>query len=112
MEIDKITIAVGSMDAMVEFYTKTFGAVLEPAGPMRRGRMGSLQLLFCPKEVAGVTAEQNTIQLRFVVGDLNATVRRASESGGCEIGERKTLGTARLAAIRDPDGNSIELIET
>ncbi len=101
-KIDKVTIAVKNMDAMAAFYTKALGAELKKIGPTVTGRLGDVKLLLCPREIAGVTAEQNTIQLRFVVRDLAKTMTAALDAGGEKIDD---------VSVRDPDGNSIEFAE-
>ncbi len=111
LTIDKITIATKDTDKMIAFYTKTFGAEIKKGDPISGGKIGTLQIVLCPREVAGVKAEQNTIQLRFVVADIEKTVKAAFEAGGTKIDPITDSGTAKHASVRDPDGNSIELIQ-
>ena len=115
--IDKITIAVVNMDAMKTFYARAFGAELKDIDmgggvKLAGGRLGAYELLFCPREIAGVVAEQNTIQLRFVVPDVAASHKTALESGGTAISpDAQRQGDRATWDVRDPDGNSIELIQ-
>ena len=68
--------------------------------PLYVGTCGELQLQLCPRELAGIDAEQNRHQLTIAVADVAATIELAKQHGGQAIDE---------SAVRDPDGNSIEL---
>ncbi len=111
VSIDKITIATKDTDRMIDFYTKTFGAELKKRDPISGGTIGNMQIVLCPRDVAGVKAEQNTIQLRFVVADIEKTFKAALEAGGTKIDAITKAGKQTIASVRDPDGNSIELIQ-
>ncbi len=106
VSIDKIVIAVGKPEAMAKFYTEVFGARLKgiemQGSTLYSGSLGNLELILCPKSIAGIKAEENTIQLRFVVQDVAKTMDAAVKAGGKRIDE---------GSIRDPDGNSMELIQ-
>jgi predicted enzyme related to lactoylglutathione lyase len=115
VSIDKVTIAVTHPEEMAAFYSKTFGAELKSSDMQGMkffsGKLGNIELLLCPKEVAGIKANENTIQLRFVVKDVDAAVKSALKNGGSKIGEIQTTGNIKGGAVRDPDGNSIELVQ-
>jgi predicted enzyme related to lactoylglutathione lyase len=112
--IDKITIATGETEKMAAFYAAVFGAELREVPAYGTGiwvgKLGSLEVMLCPKVVAGITAKENTIQLRFVVPDVQAAMTKAGEHGGMALGEPFPHAGRVMGAIRDPDGNSIELI--
>ncbi len=105
VSVDKVVIAVGKPEAMAKFYTEVFGAKLQGMAmqgtTLYSGTLGNLELVLCPKEIAGIQADQNTIQLRFVVHDVAKTMEAAVKAGGQKID---------AGSIRDPDGNSMELI--
>lgn len=113
--IDKLTIAVGDPTVSAHFYGAVFGARLRPftmaGSTLWIGHLGSMELVICAREVAGIEARENTIQPRFVVADVEEAVRAAIQAGGTPIGEITAIGAIRMAAVRDPDGYSIELIE-
>lgn len=109
--IDKVTIATRDTEAMLGFYERVLGVVVRRAEPVSSGTLAELAFVFCPREIAGVDAEQNTIQLRFVVPDLEESVRRALAAGGRVIDPVAESGGRRTASVRDPDGNSVELAQ-
>jgi catechol 2,3-dioxygenase-like lactoylglutathione lyase family enzyme len=113
--IDKITIAVDSMERMVAFYSTVLGIEFSERELFERklygGRFGDIELLFCPKDLAGVEANVNTIQVRFIVSDLNAAFAQGVNHGGVTISKPEMMNGQRHAALRDPDGNSLELKE-
>lgn len=115
VRIDKVVIAVTDLDRMGTFYVEVFGAKLKDVdlggAKLKAGTLGSLEFVLCPKEVAGVQADQNTIQLRFVVEDITRAVEAATKAGGQVIDAVRSADGAKTAAVRDPDGNSVELIE-
>ena len=100
---------------MVAFYSAVLDSAFEPVEmygrTLHRGRTGDgLELLVCPADLAGVDATNNTIQLRLLP-DVDAAHRRALDHGGSSLNEPISDGRRRLAAVRDPDGNSLELGE-
>jgi predicted enzyme related to lactoylglutathione lyase len=116
MEIDRITIAITQMDAMVAFYNAVFDAGLQPLEPMNgfqfyKGRLAGIELLFCPNEIAEVVAERNRHQLRFVVDDVDGMRLKASQSGGGVLDDQTLTTTRKSGSISDPEGNTIELIQ-
>jgi predicted enzyme related to lactoylglutathione lyase len=116
MRIDRITIAVTHMDAMVRFYNAVFDAGLKPGAQMGGfqfygGTLAEIELLFCPNEIAGVVAEQNREQFRIVVDDLEKVRQQAIEAGGSALDDVRITTTSKIAGLRDPDGNTIELIQ-
>lgn len=115
VRLDRITIAVGNQERMVNFYSQlfqtSFTAIDCGSFTLHRGRVADgLELQFCPKEVAGIAATQNIHQLRFVVPDLGRHLAAAVDAGGELLGDVTSEGGRRLGSLRDPDGNSLELI--
>jgi predicted enzyme related to lactoylglutathione lyase len=63
-------------------------------------------------EIARAKAGQNRHQLRFTVKDVAATLRNALANGGTLLNDTTEQAGAKIASVRDPDGNSIEFIQT
>ena len=113
--IDRITLAVSDTEEMkafyesvltTKFYIQTFGAY-----QLYTARTGDREVLLCPKDIAGVGAEGNTVQIRFVPSDVQKAFVRGLASGGSEISPPEKGESAVYAGLRDPDGNSVEIIE-
>jgi len=114
LKIDKITIAVDNMEMMEMFYTATFklNFTKHDMGGfyLLTGNLATIQLMLCPKEIAGITASENNIQLRFAVENIKEVVKIGEQSGGTIIEDVHQQNEIKLASLRDPDGNSIELV--
>ncbi len=115
VHIDKITIAIENIKQTVEFYSKTFCIDLNEIDcgdfKMYIGKIGDIQMLFCPKSIAGITATENTTQLRFVVEDIKSILKKGIQFGGLQISNIQKENGVKTSALRDPDGNSIEIIQ-
>ena len=115
VRIDNITIAVDNIESIVDFYSNTFNLDLNEIDlgefSMYVGNINDIQVLFCPKSIAGITAVENTIQIRLVVEKIEETIDKAIRSGGGKLGDIQISDGVKTAAIIDPDGNSIELIQ-
>jgi predicted enzyme related to lactoylglutathione lyase len=116
MQIDRITLAITHMDTMVNFYNLVFDAELRPLEPMHGiqfygGQLAGINLLFCPNEIAGVVAQQNRHQFRFVVDDLDAMRSKAVQFGGDILDDMRLTETSKSGSVRDPEGNTTELIQ-
>lgn len=102
-----MTTAATNLDAMATFYQRVFGATLrkrEMGGfTLYTGEFAGIQLQLCPKALAGIEATQNRHQLTIAVDDVSATIKLAQQHGGSAVDE---------STIRDPDGNSIELVRS
>ncbi len=101
---------------MVDFYQSVFQAEFQPVeayGAMLfRGKIAGLDLMLCPQEVAGINTDQNRFQLKFQVRDLQHTIDLALTNGGSLLNAPVADGGTKAAAVRDPDGNSIEFEQT
>jgi predicted enzyme related to lactoylglutathione lyase len=110
-----MTLAATDVAGMVAFYNAVFGCelVAKPAfgTTLYEGQLAGIKLVVCPNEVAGVNAEQNRHQLRFEVAGLAGMVARVLAAGGALKGEAGETADQRWAAVVDPDGNTIELVE-
>jgi predicted enzyme related to lactoylglutathione lyase len=112
VNFDRITLAVNNMDEMVEFYNEVFDAHLKPEPPVFfTGRIGDVELLLCPNDIAGVVAQQNRHQFRFVVENLEKVLLQVEQFGGQPLGDVEKHNGEKLAGARDPDGNTIEFVQ-
>lgn len=104
---------VRNMDAMVRFYSEAFGATFRPVDTYglasQFGQVGSLTLKFVPIRDSVDFTGFPIHQPGFQVASVRAVVALAIRYGGRQEGPIEDLGTAVHAAIRDPDGNTIEL---
>lgn len=114
MVIDKITIAVEKMSAMRDFYSAVLEiefTALEMFGEtLYSAHYRNMEILLCPRSLAGVEAKTNTIQLRLIVENIPQAYHNGLRSGGTKLNEPQDFEGRRLAALRDPDNNSLELI--
>lgn len=113
VQLTQMTLATTHTNEMVKFYNALFGTELQPTEAygtvLFHGNLAGIPLVICPNEIAGVEAEQSRHQLAFRVADL-ATVLSQVESAGGSIETPMTDPLAQ-AILRDPDGNTIDVIE-
>ena len=100
-------------DAMVAFYTEAFGArfrVVDTGGIQSRfGELPGLTIKLVPIRDAADFTGFPVHQLGFEVADVSRVIEIASRHGGrVQNPPAQTAGRVH-AAIRDPDGNTIEL---
>ena len=110
VKLKRIAFAITDMPSMVNFYNHVFKTDLQPvgeAGPLQfyRGTLAGVDVLFCPNEIAKVVAESTRHQLCLQVDDLQGTIDTALVHGGTQNSKIEN----GVAAICDPEGNSIEL---
>jgi predicted enzyme related to lactoylglutathione lyase len=110
-----ITLAVNKMAPMVDFYQSVFGMNLHPIDvsgvTLFHGKLSGVDVMLCPHEIAGINAEQNRHQLKFQVSNLSHAVNLALGNGGSLLNSVTETEGKFAAAVRDPDGNSIEFEE-
>lgn len=114
MHATRLTFAVNDVPAMVLFMNEVFGCGLRPldADAPSSFHLGSFcdhELLLCPNDIAGVRAEQNRQQWRLAVHELDQTIDAVRDAGGTVVADEGT-GDSRVVGIRDPDGNTYELV--
>jgi catechol 2,3-dioxygenase-like lactoylglutathione lyase family enzyme len=101
------------MNAMLEFYTKAFGFTFEPHDTYglasQFGYRDGLTLKFVPIRDSADFVGFPVHQLGFAVPDVEAVVALAHRLGGRVEGVPQAVRDSIHAAIRDPDGNTIEL---
>lgn len=114
-KIDKITIAVGDINSMKNFYGQVLGVAFQPVemfgSALYVGKSGSIEWMLCPKEIAQVDAKVNTVQLRFIVEDVEKAYQAGLAAGGKDLNAPAIIEGRKHAALRDPDNNSLELVE-
>lgn len=115
-ELSGFTIAVHHFDAMRAFYAAIFReeweeVELAPGIRILRMSLAGMTIQLCAASVAGVTAADFRHQLRFTVADLQAAIATGLAHGGQLHSEPVETADMRFAALRDPDGNTLELEE-
>ena len=108
-----VAIQACRLDEMVAFYTEAFGGSFREvdAGGVACwfGRIGDIELKLVPFR-EGVDFEGYPIhQLGFGVEDVRAVIACAVKHGGRAEGEISQVDGVLHGAVRDPDGNTIEL---
>ncbi len=113
-QLARVTVATTRMSAMVRFYNDVFHARMKEVDiggvAMQLGHVAGIEVLLCPNDVSKVKAELNRHMLRVRVGDFDAALRRVRGSGGTVDAAPVLMSGERVVAVRDPDGNTIELI--
>ncbi len=112
MKLMRVTFAITNMEAMVTFYNRVLDAHLEPITdtPFYRGTIAGIDILFCPNEIARVEAQQNRQQFRFLVNNLGERLEQVTQHGGQILQTQMDQDGSRLVGVRDPDGNTLELL--
>lgn len=113
-ELATVAVRVHDMDAMVAFYTDAFGFRFEPVDTDGLASMfgsdGELTLKFVPLREAPDFDGFAVHQLGFEVDDVDRVVDAARAHGGESFGEVTVHFDGRIElAVRDPDGNTIEV---
>jgi catechol 2,3-dioxygenase-like lactoylglutathione lyase family enzyme len=104
---------VHDMDRMVAFYSEAFGVRFRTVqtGPFasRFAELGGMTLKFVPIREAADFTGFPVHQPGFTVPDVGAVIAVAERHGG-RVQDAPARRNGRLqAAIRDPDGNTVEL---
>jgi predicted enzyme related to lactoylglutathione lyase len=112
IQLERMTIAASDVDAMLKFYNAVFDAGFEPMfnSPLYMGLIGGVEAILCPNTIAQVDAKQSRIQLRLRVDDIDEIIEKAKANGGT-VFQDSANENARIGALRDPDGSSIEIIQ-
>lgn len=113
--LDRIIIAAKYPERLAEFYGVLLGVgmprIANYSPAMYELRIQGLILLFVSKEDVGIVSEQNLHQLRFVVEKVEPARQTAISIGGHPEGGIVEGSQGRTCCIRDPEGNSLELLE-
>ena len=113
IKLSTIALQVHHLQAMVDFYRDAFGFQFYPVNtgglPSQFGTLGELTLKLVPLRAAVDFEGYPSHQLGFAVSDVGHVIALADKYGGCQEGGILQSENAVHAAVRDPDGNTIEL---
>jgi predicted enzyme related to lactoylglutathione lyase len=101
------------MDAMMKFYSEAFQVQFRGVDTYgirsQFGELGGITLKFVPIRDSTDFEGYPFHQIGFMVPDVEAVIALALKYGGQREGEVIRDGDRIQAAVRDPDGNTIEL---
>jgi predicted enzyme related to lactoylglutathione lyase len=108
-----MSIATIHTPEMVRFYNTLFGAQLQATevhgSTLYHGTLAGIQLIMHPDEIGGVNGEESRHQLSLRVPDLSGLLEIVEIAGGSI--ETPAVESVVSAILRDPDDNTIELIQ-
>lgn len=111
--ISSLAIRVSNIEAMLSFYSEAFNIQFREVNtfgiPSQFGEFNGITLKFVPIRDAEDFTSFPIHQPGFVVPDVEAVVAIALKHGGRQEGGLIRNGAGLQAAIRDPDGNTVEL---
>ena len=111
--ISSVAMRVANMQAMLNFYSQAFGAKFEEVDTYgiksQFGEVEGVMLKFVPIRDEADFENFPVHQLGFVVPDVEAVIALALQHGGREEGKLIRNGGRTEGAVRDPDGNTVEL---
>jgi catechol 2,3-dioxygenase-like lactoylglutathione lyase family enzyme len=111
--ISSIAFRVYNMEAMLNFYTEAFRVQFREVDTYgirsQFGELDGITLKFVPIRDEADFKDFPVHQPGFVVSDVEAVVALALKYGGRQEGQTIRNGGKIQAAVRDPDGNTIEL---
>jgi len=112
-KISSIAFRVHNMDAMVAFYSEAFQMEFREVDTYgirsQFGDVGGITLKFVPIREADDFKNFPIHQPGFVVTDVESVIDLALKHGGRQEGQTVRAEGKTQAAVRDPDGNTIEL---
>lgn len=111
--ISSLAIRVANVEAMVNFYSQAFGIEFREVGTYgirsQFGEVNGITLKFVPIRDEADFKNFPIHQLGFTVADVEGVIALAIQHGGRQEGKTLHVDGKAQAAIRDPDGNTIEL---
>lgn len=111
--LSSIAIRVHNMDAMLTFYSQTFQLQFREVDTFgirsQFGEVNGITLKFVPIRESADFEGYPVHQLGFTVSDVQAVLSLALKHGGRQEGGIVQSGGKTQVAVRDPDGNTIEL---
>ena len=114
--LSSLALRVHYLQAMVDFYTEAFGIQfqqVETSGFLSQfGIVNGITIKFVPIRDSVDFENFPSHQPGFTVPDVEHVIALAHKYGGRQEGEIFRDGPRVQAAVRDPDGNSIELYST
>jgi catechol 2,3-dioxygenase-like lactoylglutathione lyase family enzyme len=112
-QLSSIAIRVSNLDAMVRFYSEAFHIQFQEVNtsgiPSQFGELNGITLKLVPIRDEADFQSFPIHQPGFVVPDVEAVIALAIQYGGRQEGSLLRNQDGVQAAIRDPDGNTIEL---
>lgn len=115
VRLTTIALRVHHMDKMVAFYTEVFDATFRAVDTFglasQFGEVAGITLKFVPIREAADFEEFPSHQLGFEVEDVQELIKLATTLDGRQEGELLNDNGNLHAAVRDPDGNTIELYQ-
>jgi catechol 2,3-dioxygenase-like lactoylglutathione lyase family enzyme len=111
--ISSLAIRVSNVEAMLQFYSEAFGVQFQEVNtygiPSHFGEMDGITLKFVPIRDEADFKNFPIHQPGFKVADVEGVVALAVHYGGQLEGHIVQRDGKMQAAVRDPDGNTIEL---
>ena len=111
--ISSVAMRIANMEAMLDFYSQAFGVKFREVNTFgilsQFGEVDGITLKFVPIRDEADFKNYPVHQLGFVVRDVEAVIALALQHGGREEGTLIRKQGRVEAAVRDPDGNTIEL---
>ncbi|MGH9936516.1 MAG: VOC family protein [Blastocatellia bacterium] len=108
-----VALRVHRMEQMTAFYSQAFGVKFREVDTFgirsQFGEVAGLTLKFVPIRAGADFTEYPIHQLGFTVPDVEAVIALALKHGGKQEGPPLREKGRLHAAIRDPDGNTLEL---
>lgn len=111
--LSSIALRVYNMDAMLAFYTEAFGVQFKEVDThgirSQFGDLDGITLKFVPIRESDDFKTFPIHQPGIIVTDVEAVIALAIKHGGRQEGQTLRAEGRTQAAVRDPDGNTIEL---
>lgn len=111
--LTSVAMRIANVEAMLSFYSQAFGVTFREVGTYgiksQFGEVQGITLKFVPIRDDADFKNFPVHQLGFVVSDVEAVVALALQHGGRVEGKVIRSQGKSQAAVRDPDGNTIEL---
>ena len=111
--ISSLAIRVSNVEAMLQFYSEAFGVQFRKVDtygiPSHFGEVDGITLKFVPIRDNADFKEFPIHQPGFTVADVEGVIALAMQYGGQLEGKIMHIDGKLQAAVRDPDGNTIEL---
>jgi catechol 2,3-dioxygenase-like lactoylglutathione lyase family enzyme len=113
--LSSLAIRVANMKDMLAFYKEAFQVQFHEVDtygiPSQFGEMNGMTLKFVPIRDEADFKGYPIHQPGFMVADVQSVIAIAQKYGGRQEGQVIRAGGMLQAAIRDPDGNTIELYQ-
>lgn len=111
--ISSLALRVSNMDAMIAFYSEAFQVQFREVNTYgiasRFGELNGITLKFVPIRESDDFKNFPIHQPGITVSDVEGVIDLALKHGGRQEGQTVQADGKIQAAVRDPDGNTIEL---